>query len=434
MRINKKPIPIRTHEGAVAQRINPELQLKRSVMACMLWEDSFYEDGISIAERISNEIKQVKNETVAQYAVEARTNMHLRHIPLLLAVELAKRGGLKAELLETIIQRPDELTEFLALYWKEKRCPLSKQVKLGLARAFRKFNAYQLAKYNCDDAIKLRDVLFLCHAKPKDKEQELVWKKLIDGTLESPDTWEVSLSTGKNKKETWERLLKEGKLGGFALLRNLRNMAECGVDEILVKNNIGNIKATNILPFRFIAAARYAPQWEFGIEKAMLKCLKEQPKFNGKTIILVDVSGSMDGKLNEKSDMNRIDAACGLAVICRELCDNIAVYAFSTNLRRIPDRKGFALRDAISNSMPHSSTNLGGAINYINSNETYDRIIVITDEQSRDSVSMPNSKGYMINVASYENGVGYGKWIHLDGFSEAIVNYIREYESSFQSE
>lgn len=34
----------------------------------------------------------------------------------------------------------------------------------------------------------------------------------------------------------------------------------------------------------------------------------------------------------------------------------------------------------------------------------------------------------MINVASARNGVGYGKWVHIDGWSEAVVEYIREAE------
>jgi hypothetical protein len=87
-----------------------------------------------------------------------------------------------------------------------------------------KFDEYSLAKYNRDNAVKLRDVLFLCHAKPKDKEQEALWKKLVEGTLETPDTWEVALSGGNEKKETWERLMQEKKLGGLAFIRNLRNM------------------------------------------------------------------------------------------------------------------------------------------------------------------------------------------------------------------
>jgi hypothetical protein len=56
-------------------------------------------------------------------------------------------------------------------------------------------------------------------------------------------------------------------------------------------------------------------------------------------------------------------------------------------------------------------------------------MVVITDEQSHDQVSAPRGKGYVINVASYRNGVGYGPWTHVDGWSEAVVDYIVELEA-----
>jgi len=422
---------LKTHEGAPAKRITAEAQLRRSLMACMLWEDTFYEDGVSIAERITSLVPQVDPETVANMAIEAREKMKLRHAPLWVVREMARQPRHKvlvADTLARVIQRADELAEFVALYWKDGRQPLSKQVKKGLAQAFTKFDAYQLAKYNRDGAVKLRDVLFLCHAKPKDAEQEKIWKQLIDGTLPAPDTWEVNLSTGKDKKATWERLLAENKLGGLALLRNLRNMAESKVDESLVFAALDRMKTERILPFRFIAAAKHAPQWESHIEKVMLKCLEGKERLPGKTVLLIDVSGSMDWEISAKSDLKRYDAANGLAILARELCEQVAVYSFSNSVVRIPDRRGFALRDAITNSQRHSGTYLGGAVKHINENEVYDRLIVLTDEQSHDAVPNPKGKGYIINVAACQNGVGYGAWTHIDGWSEAVIDYIFEYE------
>jgi len=170
-----------THEGAIAKRITPIQELKRSVMACLLWEGSFYESGENVANRIKELCKKVTLKEIAALAIEAREKMNLRHVPLLLVREMARssKDSIIAETLCRVIQRPDELTEFLALYWSEGKAPLSAQAKKGLARALPKFSAYQLAKYNRDNAIKLRDVLFLCHAKPKDKEQEVAWKKLV---------------------------------------------------------------------------------------------------------------------------------------------------------------------------------------------------------------------------------------------------------------
>lgn len=435
-RINAKvkPTPIFTHEGAKAVRIGAELELRRSVMACMLWENTFYETGVEISERISQLISEVDPVKVREIAIEARTKMKLRHVPLLIAREMCRypsHKGLVAETLAEIIQRPDELTEFLAIYWKDKKQPLTAQVKKGLARAFTKFSAYSLAKYNRDDAIKLRDVLFLSHAKPLDEAQAAVWKKLVDGTLEVPDTWEVNLSAGKDKKETWERLIAEKKLGALALLRNLRNMQQAGVAENTIAVALAEANVERILPYRFIAAARYAQQLEPTLEITMYKCLADKKKFQGSTVIMIDVSGSMESKISGKSEMTNMEAACGLAILAREICEDVNIFTFSERLAHLPPRRGFALRDAIVQSQPHSGTYLGQAINTLQKSVPlkFDRLIVITDEQSADNVPAPNCEhAYVINVAAYKNGVGYGKWNHIDGWSEAVLDYIQASE------
>jgi 60 kDa SS-A/Ro ribonucleoprotein len=422
----------RTHEGAPARNLAPELQLRRTVLACLLWESQFYEDGVEIAGRIAELVPKVDAEKVSALAAEARERMKLRHAPLLLVREMARHAThrrLVAETLERVIQRADELAEFVAIYWKDGRVPLSAQVKKGLAAAFPKFDEYQLAKYDRGGPIKLRDVLFLSHAKPRDAAQASVWKKLVWGRLATPDTWEVALSSGADKAKAWERLLREQKLGALALLRNLRNMREAGVDESLVLAALGAMNTSRVLPFRFLAAARYVPQWEEALEQAMLKSLVDQPKLRGRTIVLVDISGSMTAPLSPRSEMQRTDTAYGLAVLVREICEQVAVYSFSDSVVEVPARRGFALRDAIDASQPHSGTLLGNAVEWLNKSERYDRLIVITDEQAHDRVPAPKGKGYVINVASYSNGVGYGKWTHIDGWSDSVIEYIRMLES-----
>jgi 60 kDa SS-A/Ro ribonucleoprotein len=424
-----------THEGAPAIPSKPYQELRRAVLSCLLWEGQFYESGEDIATRIANLVKLVPQDKVAQLAIEARTKFKLRHAPLLLVREMARgKGNIIGRTLSEVIQRADELSEFVSIYWRGKKQPLSKQVKIGLAHAFQKFNAYALGKYRGDDkAVKLRDVLFLCHAKPKDEAQAETWKKLVDGTLETPDTWEVALSGGADKKETFERLIREKKLGYLALLRNLRKMLEVGCDETLVRAAISaGAKDSKALPFRFIAAARAAPRFEPQLDAAMQIAVEGMPRLLGNTVVLVDVSGSMDADLSAKSDLKRMDAACGLSIMARELCQECRVFAFSTSIAEIPARRGMALTDAIQGSMPHGGTNLGAAVAWINGHVKYDRLIVVTDEQSHDVVGAPTGKGYMVNVASAKNGVGYGSWTRLNGFSEAILTFIQESEIAIE--
>jgi 60 kDa SS-A/Ro ribonucleoprotein len=428
-----KTPPIRTHEGGRATRTDAFHELKRSVLTCLLWENAFYESGSSIAARIAELVPKVPIAQVSALACEARDRMQLRHVPLFLLSELSKvkgAGPLVADSLAHVIQRADELTEFLAIYWKDKRHPLSAGVKRGLARAFGKFDAYRLAKYDRESKIKLRDVLFLTHAKPKGEEQAALWKKLIDGNLESPDTWEVALSAGKDKKETFERLIREGQLGGLALLRNLRNMQTAGVDESLIRARLSE-GAARALPFRFVTAARYAPTLEDALEVAMFKSAEGLESLPGKTGLLIDVSGSMDAVLSAKSEATRVDAASGLAILLREKAESVRMATFSSRAVEIPPRRGFALRDAVAQSQPHGSTELCSALETLRAKWCdCDRLIVVTDEQSSDGIAVPVAvRNYVVNVGAYKNGVSYRNgWTHIDGWSEQVVSYIREIE------
>lgn len=499
---------LRTHEGAAAVAITPELELRRAVMANMLWEDTFYESGVEIGKRIMDLVRKVDPITVAEISVEAREQMKLRHVPLLLVRELARRrsemvksrtdetkeAGLNipvADVLARIIQRPDELTEFVSMYWKDGKQPLSGQVKKGLSRAFSKFDEYQLAKYNRVDPVKLRDVLFLSHAVPRSTEgtrygmsredREKLFKKLIGGfcancwkpmnrevtgkaqdrvlrgakaftskseekriahqictcaspveaKLATPDTWEVALSAGKDKRETFERMLRENTLGALALLRNLRNMQQSGVPDAVIREGLKNMKTERVLPFRFISAAKYAPQFEPELETAMFRSLTEHEKLTGRTILLVDNSGSMyGGTVSKKSELTPSDAACALAMLLREICEDVKVFAFSGQPSLVPPRRGFALRDAIIRATEHGGTYTENAKRSADA-AGYDRLIIVTDEQSHQSLSKPlKDKAYVINVQPNQNGIGYGDWIHVDGWSENIVDYILRFETA----
>lgn len=446
----RKPA-ITTHEGAPAKRIGSEAQLRRSVMACLLWEDEFYEDGHSIALRIEEGVAAVSQEVAAAIAIEAREQMHLRHVPLLVVREMARRGGrIVGDTLARVIQRADELSEFVALYWKDGKAPLSAQVKRGLAEAFTKFDAYQLAKYDRAREVRLRDVLFLSHANPKDEAQAALWKQLVDNDLPMPDTWEVALSGGADRLEAWTRLLSERKLGGLALLRNLRNMQQSGVPEALIREAIAENKFSRVLPFRFIAAAKYAPTIEDALEGAMLRGLAEMPKLPGRTALLVDHSNSMVAPLSAKSDMTRFEAACGLAMLLREVAEDARIYAYSMDVQgqydrtalarqyprshfdkpsfaAVPARRGFALRDAIESAVCWHGTDTEKGKQMADAGG-YDRLIILTDEQSATPLSAPKGKGYVVNVASARNGIGYGAWTHVDGWSEAVVRYIQAVE------
>jgi hypothetical protein len=239
--------------------------------------------------------------------------------------------------------------------------------------------------------------------------------------------------------------LAEGKLGYMALLRNLRNMSEAGVDDDLITNAILACKgAHRVLPFRYVAAARACPRFEPALDQALVASIAEAAPLPGKTVIVVDVSVSMNDGLSARSELTRLDAAAALASV---VPGDVRVFTFSFRgarygrqgwqhdgktpvLVEVPPRRGMSGVDAVINSQERSGTFLGLAVTEANA-IPHDRLIVITDEQSHDKVPEPVSdKAYMINVASNKNGVGYGKWTHLDGFSEAVIKWIQAYEAN----
>src|SRR5215469_8979364 len=95
MRLNifaPRPAPV-THEGAPAVELSAEQRLRRSVLACLLWENEFYEDGQAIADRIAALAAEVDPTVVAALAIEAREDFRLRHAPLMLLCALARTGS-----------------------------------------------------------------------------------------------------------------------------------------------------------------------------------------------------------------------------------------------------------------------------------------------------------------------------------------------------
>ena len=150
------------------------------------------------------------------------------------------------------------------------------------------------------------------------------------------------------------------------------------------------MKTERVLPFRFLAAARYAPQWEEALEQAMYRAIAGRERFAGRTVLLVDISGSMDAPLARRSEMLRMDAACGLAVLLREVCERSRGLQLlrQAGAGAVASRLCFARCDC---SQPAARRNEARSCSRAACARSYDRIIVITDEQSHDRVPAPNA-------------------------------------------
>ena len=444
--------------GAYAAKQSNYDLLRRCILANLLWEDNAYVNGQSVSKEIARLIPLCTPKDVAQLAIEARLLQKLRHIPLFIVSEMCKykeHNAFVAEALPQIITRADMLTDMLAIYWKEgRKRKLTTQLKRGLAASFNNFNEYQFAKYDRNASIKLRDVMFLTHPKPTQGKEEL-FKKIADRTLDTPDTWEVALSTGKDKKETWTRLIEEKKIGGLAMLRNIRNMMLANVDRNTINKGLATLKSSMLLPLDFLKSARINSEFSRNIEDAMIESYKNLPKLPGRTLFIVDVSGSMGSLTSGESNFSRLDQACSMAMLAINQCENyeLVITAGNDGSRvgkhehiKYP-QKGFDVFKQI------TQNRLGGGgiftrqcLKWCKSSipGEFDRIIIFSDSQDCDyadkRIPKPYGKyNYICDVSSHTRGINYrGVWTaEISGWSEHFLTFIAAYEgleNKFQTE
>ena len=438
-RLNVPAPPPVTHERGPAHTIDSGRQLRRSVSTCLLWENTFYETGNEIANRIAELVPKVEPQEVADLATEARDRLQLRHVPSsFCASSRGERGPARS------LKRP-LATSFNAPMNSPSSWPCTgtrsgSRWPPASSVDSRPLSASSMSTGSPNTTAPARSSFATCCSWCTQSQRTTArppcGSVLLTVNSPSPIPGRFELSAGKDNKETFERLLRQGKIGGLAVLRNLRNMQQAGVDEALIRARLDQGIA-RALPFRFVTAAGYAPNLEDALEVAMLKGAEDLPQLPGKTGLLVDVSGSMDESIARKSETTRIDAAAGLAILLREKAERVVFATFSNQLAVIPPRRGFALRDAIKASQPHQGTYLRRALQLLRDDaqatgwSDLDRVIVITDEQSHDGI-LPafTERAYVVNVAPYKHGVSYRDgWAHIDGWSEHVIDYIRESEA-----
>lgn len=438
--------------------------LRRLVLANLLWENQAYVDGATAADQIAALIPKCDPEAVAQLAVEARTLQKLRHVPLFIAVEMLKSENTKAlvsGILPRIITRADMLTDFVAIYKKQNKLTklrkIAAQAKKGLAESFDNFKEYHFAKYDREGEIKIRDVMFMVHPKPDSADRAGLYERIANRVLEVPETWEVMLSAkGAVKKNVWTKLITEGKLGGLAFLRNLRNMKDAGVDHNIITDGLKAIQGQMLLPNNFISAVKYAPEFKSQLQELMLRLYSDLPKLKGRTIFIIDVSGSMGSTVSAKSDLTRMQVAFSMAMLAREHCEYVDIYLTAGGGQmkgtRLPDgaqhttvkveypSRGFDLfaqMDGMHRTMGYGGIYTRQCLAWVEKETTYetDRVIVFSDSQDCDhgSAKLPKPFGktnYIVDVSAHQNGVNFkGLWTaEVSGWSEHFLSFIAAYE------
>ena len=445
----KEQMTVTNHEGAKAYAMTPELELYTAVVTASL-SDLCYEKQDERVNRIAVLVGKVSPEFVARLAVYARTQMHLRSIPMLLLVELARvhnGDDLVARAVEKTVLRADEIMELLMCYqWRnpsidprKKLGKLSRQIQNGLQRAFNRFDEYQFAKYDRDNLeVKLRDALFLVHPKAKDEQQQALFDKIVNRQLETPYTWETELSAlgqqpfASDEEKTaafrqkWEELIRSGKLGYMALMRNLRNMLQADVSFAAAQ-----VAKSKQLPFRYLSAYREVEQVNSTGTSALMSALETAVRHsaaniegfdeNTRVLIASDVSGSMWTKVSAKSIVRLFDIGLLLSMLLKSRCQQVIAGIFGNewSVENMPaDNILMATRqlEKLEGKVGYSTNGYKVVDWLIEQKQVMDKVMMFTDMQMWDSTGRnstfekswrrykqlaPQAKLYLFDLGGY---------------------------------
>lgn len=395
-KFNPKTITKRTTNlaGGEAFQASPKLEII-SLLATSFVQPQYYRSTQAGLTRLNQLIDVIPDKKLlAKAALYARRELGMRSITHALAAELAARA--KGEVwtknfYDRIVYRPDDATEILAYYLERYGKPIPNALKKGLALALPRFNEYRLAKYRGEGKkISLVDVVNLVHPNSTP-----AISKLVEGTLRSTDTWETKLTQAgddeEKKRQAWTDLVKEDKLPYFATLRNLRNIMQQApgvLDKALEKvTNEEAIRNSLVMPFRYVTALNAIKQ-ESGPEtrrviaalnQAVDTSLANIPEFQGDTLVVLDVSGSMNGRPSE------VGSLFAAALVKRNNADLIL---FSNHA----EYKNLNIADSTI-TLAHSILFSVGGTNFHSifktANRAYDRVFILSDMQGWMGYSVP---------------------------------------------
>ena len=234
----------------------------------------------------------------------------------------------------------------------------------------------------------------------------------------------------------------------MAMLRNLRNMCDASVEQSVIRKGIKNLRGGMLLPLDYLKASRMCPVFSRDIEDKMIDSYKSLPKLPGKTLFIVDVSGSMGSVTSSGSSFSRMDQACAMAMLAANQCEDFKLVATAGNDHtRVGAHewiqypmKGFDITKQIQDTQ--KNIGWGGiftrqCLEWCKTKfagETFDRIIIFSDSQDCDTKNQtPNpfaKYNYICDVSAHKNGVNYkGCWTaEISGWSEHFITYIAALE------
>lgn len=392
--------------GNLQFRKEPLQMLYEVVVQTLVGKDGQLKTGTELVNMIKKNVRVAVDmselDFVANLAIHARTEMNIRTAPIIVVVEFAKALSDKRQpfldkikdmklksqnamsdrmsaqirnqieqlqasadmynyvnmraLVRDVIQRADQITDLyayaLAVFGEKSKVPMA--IKRGVADAFNKFGEYAFAKYNRGDSVKFRDVLRIVHPVAADQKHSEIFDKIMKDTLTTPYTWETELSANgqlsaaerKSDKQLWTELVSSGKLGYMALLRNLRNIHQAGLDAATLRTYVLDVISdpkrvadSKQLPYDFIEAYNIVKPLDAKMATAVSKAIdlsvSNLPELGKRVWLIADYSGSMGSESTPTSAISSAIFLASALLKASDRSDNLAVTVFGSSAKTL---------------------------------------------------------------------------------------------------
>ena len=454
----KNTIKTTNRSGHAAYSMPEKEQLVTAVLTSMFGEPKYYGSTDNDIVRLATACAGKDPSFISKLACYARNVGNMRSVShVLTAVTAREAREYTRATIRNVVVRPDDITEIMSCYQAMYGKPFPNAMKREIADVLQRFNEFQIAKYSGGNkALKFRDVLRITHPVPKTEETEVLFRKILQDQLETPYTWEVELSARGNTKEVWDELISSGRVGYMALLRNLRNIVKCGADlePVLAKlSDPEQVRSSRQLPFRFYSAYRaltdahlMTPEIHRALESAINASIDNMDPIPGRSLIAVDVSGSMSCTVSAKSDVRCCDIASLFGAMASRLCEDATVCYFEapkSSYRAYYKRIGRAfpedafkdneecgyriarygkydsvLETALRNSFSGGGTDMTLPISYALEKDPtrwlkpFDRVIYFSDNECNSASYGLQNKTVQSLVDSYRSIYNRNFWVH----------------------
>jgi 60 kDa SS-A/Ro ribonucleoprotein len=477
-RFNRKDTPATVVNRAGGQAYTESDKLNFvSILLTSFVKDQYYRKGEEAQSELTELVGKVDPLFAAKAAVYARHVYGMRSVSHIVAAELARIARGKPwirSFYAALPRRVDDITEILALYLGKYGKPLPNSLKYGLARAYARFDNYQLAKYRAEGkAVSLVDAVNLQHPKPVAQNQTAL-AALVKDELVSTETWESKLSSAGSqgtteaevdelKAQAWGQLLAEKKLGVFAALRNARNILEQAPEAVdalceLLTNETA-IRKSLILPFRFYVAYKEISKTNYAGSRKVLMALNRAvdialaniPQLLGNTLVVMDVSGSMTQAVNAMGDKGSSYTAAEIAALFSSVlikATGADFLTFANDARYVmvnTNDSTLTLTELIMSRATGGGTNFHCIFEALR--KPYDRVVLLSDMQGWVGYESPTKEFAAYRVRTKANPhiyswdlAGYGTLMFpeqnvyaLAGFSDKVMSIMGLLESDRQA-